>query len=47
MTHVGLFLHLQYLLHPLLLHRPLQTLVEDMQVEVSMRTNSSHFRGCL
>jgi hypothetical protein len=28
MTHVGLF---QYLLHPLLLHRPLQTLVEETE----------------
>ncbi len=35
MTHVGLYLRLQYLLHPLLLHRLLQTLVEDVQVEMS------------
>jgi hypothetical protein len=47
MTHVGLFLHLQYLLHPPLLHRPLQTLVEEMEGAISMRTNSSHFRGYL
>jgi hypothetical protein len=36
MTHVGLFLHLQYLLHPLLLHHPLQTLVEEMEVAMSI-----------
>ncbi len=47
MTHVGLFLRLQYLLRPLLLHRPLLTLVEDMHVEMSMRTNTPHFRGHL
>jgi hypothetical protein len=47
MTHVGLFLHLQYLLRPPLLHCPLQTLVEDMQVEMSVCTNTSHFRGYL